>query len=188
MSPWAINRLGKAILQGAIFAYPTDTIWGLGCHPLLTHSVTRILEIKQRPVEKGLILLGSSLDLFEPYIGDDITCEQVALLSKTTGHPVTWLVPASDHCPAWIRGHFPSVAIRITNHPLVGKICAQIRSPIVSTSANRVGSTTVRNVWQAHQQFIEQVDFIVSGFGPGTNCASEIKSLESGHTVRAHRQ
>ncbi|MCH7880607.1 MAG: L-threonylcarbamoyladenylate synthase [Proteobacteria bacterium] len=188
MSPWAIKRLGKAILQGAIIAYPTDTIWGLGCHPQLAHSVSRILDIKQRPVEKGLILLGSSLDLFEPYISDDLTVEQAALLTETTGRPVTWLVPASDHCPTWIRGHFPNVAIRITNHPFVAKICEQILSPIVSTSANRAGGATVRNVRLARRHFIEQVDFIVSGFDLGTRCASEIKSLESGHTIRAQRQ
>lgn len=188
MSPWAIKRLGKAILRGAVIAYSTDTIWGLGCHPLLARSVARILDIKQRPVDKGLILLGSSLDLFEPYISDQLTSEQVALLTEPTDHPVTWLVPTSAHCPAWIRGHSSSVAIRITNHPFVGKICEHIRSPIVSTSANRAGSATVRNVWQAHRHFIAQVDFIVSGFDLGTRCASEIKSLESGHTIRAlHR-
>ncbi|MFV2031332.1 MAG: L-threonylcarbamoyladenylate synthase [Gammaproteobacteria bacterium] len=188
MSPWAIKRLGKAILQGAVIAYPTDTVWGLGCHPLLPHSVARILEIKQRPVEKGLILLASSLDLFEPYISDQLTSAQSMRLSETTDHPVTWLAPASAHCPVWIRGRFQNVAIRITPHPFIRALCAQIQSPIVSTSANRAGSAPVGHAWQARRHFIERVDFIVGGFESGTRRTSEIKSLESGQTLRAQHR
>lgn len=186
MSPWAINRLGKAILRGAVIACPTDTIWSFGCHPLLAQPVARILGIKQRPAEKGLILLGSSLDYFEPYIEDKLTSKQVTLLTGTMSHPVTWLVPASDQCPIWIRGHFPNVAIRITNHPFIREICELIQSPIVSTSANRAGGATLRHVWQARHNFNGQIDYIVSGFDSGTKRASEIKSLESGHIIRAH--
>lgn len=186
MSPWAIERLGKAIQQGAVIAYPTDTIWGLGCHPQLAHSVGRVLNIKQRAVAKGLILLCSNLDYFDSYIGDQLSTEQTRRLTQRTSHPVTWLVPASAHCPVWIRGHSSRVAIRVTTHPFVREICEQIRSPIVSTSANRAGRATVRYAWQARRQFIEQVDFIVSGYDSGTKHASEIKSLESGHTIRAH--
>ena len=185
MSRWTINRLGRAILQGAVIAYPTDTIWGLGCHPLLIHSVARILSIKHRPVEKGLILICSKLAFIEPYISDRLSSEQAARLTPSTNQPVTWLVPASDHCPFWIQGHSSSVAIRVTDHPLIREICEQIRSPIVSTSANKAGSATVRNAWQARHQFIEQVDYIVGGYDSGTKHASEIKSLESGQIIRA---
>ena len=188
MSPWAIKRLGKAIQQGAVIVYPTDTIWGLGCHPLLTHSVGRILNIKQRPVDKGLILLGSRLEFFESYISNQLDAEQIARLQEITEHPVTWLVPAGDQCPDWIRGYSTSVAIRITSHPFIIELCDQIRSPIVSTSANRSGSATVRNAWQAHREFTDQVDYIVSGYNPGTKRASEIKSLEGNKILRSHPQ
>ena len=186
MSPWAIKRLGKAILQGAVIAYPTDTIWGLGCHPQLAHSVGRILDLKQRPIEKGLILICSKLDYFEAFISDRLSTEQTNTLTRKSGHPITWIVPTSAHCPVWIRGHSSSVAIRVTDHPFVKAICEQIQSPIVSTSANRAGRAPVRYAWQARRQFIDRVDYIVGGFDLGTQHASEIKSLESGHTIRAH--
>ncbi len=184
MFPWAIKRLGNAIQQGAVIVYPTDTIWGLGCHPQLAHSVSRILSIKQRPVEKGLILLCSNLDYFAPYISDQLSAEQTNRLTQKTGHPITWLIPASTHCPDWIRGHSSYVAIRVTSHPFVSTICQQIQSPIVSTSANRAGCAPVRNSWQARRKFIDQVDSIVCGYDSGTMRASEIKSLESGQIFR----
>ena len=71
MSPWALNRLGHAVSAGAVIGYPTDTIWGLGCDPLNFASVARILQIKNRNPDKGLILLSSRLEYCSPYIEID---------------------------------------------------------------------------------------------------------------------
>ena len=71
MSPWSLNRFVRAVARDAVFAYPTDTIWGFGCHPLSASGVARILSIKGRSVAKGLILLSSDLDYCRPYIAAD---------------------------------------------------------------------------------------------------------------------
>jgi L-threonylcarbamoyladenylate synthase len=68
MSPWALNRLVHELSNGAVIGYPTDTIWGFGCDPYASESVFRIFQIKQRRVEKGLILLSSKLEYCEPFI------------------------------------------------------------------------------------------------------------------------
>ena len=183
MSPWALNRFANAVSQGAIFGYPTDTIWGFGCHPLIASSVARILQIKNRDPGKGLILLSSRLEYCTDYIGPDR--EQLESVQASTDHPTTWLVPASANCPIWIRGKYPTVAIRITNHPLLELLCDQLETPLVSTSANRSGKATVRNSLQMRKQFGDELDFIVSGFATGSNRPSEIKSLQSGTTFRS---
>lgn len=181
MSPWALNRFIHAASKGAIFGYPTDTIWGFGCHPLIPGSVDRILRMKNRSAEKGLILLSSRLEYCRAYTEADAT--QLQPLLSTTDHPTTWLLPASDFCPLWIRGNFPTVAVRITDHPLVQILCDRLEAPIVSTSANRAGKATVRNPVQMRRQFGDELDFIVTGFDAGGNRVSEIKSLD-GKTSR----
>ncbi len=185
MSPWQINRLGKAVLQGAVFAYPTDTIWGFGCHPLDPVATLRILDIKQRPVNKGLILLTPELQYIEPYIDQDITEESRLSLQHIDDYPTTWLVDAAPGCPCWLRGEFTTIAIRLTDHPFVQQLCRLIRAPLVSTSANRSGRSPVRNPIQAHQQFGQELDFIVQGFKTGSNKASNIKSLTTDKIIRA---
>ena len=185
MSPWSIKRLSKAVENGAIIAYPTDTIWGFGCHPLRASSVIKILNIKQRSVAKGLILLSSRMEYCAPYIDPDLSEEQIDLVQQQNRHPVTWLVPAARSCPVWLRGDFSTVALRITNHPFIEAICSEMHSPIVSTSANRHRRSTIQTALQARQQFGEELDYIVTGFNTGTNRASEIKSLTTGITVRA---
>ena len=185
MSPWSIKRLSKAVENGAIIAYPTDTIWGFGCYPLRASSVIKILNIKQRSVAKGLILLSSRMEYCAPYIDPDLSEEQIDLVQQQNQHPVTWLVPAARNCPVWLRGDFSTVALRITNHPFIEAICSEMHSPIVSTSANRHRRSTIRSALQARRQFGEELDYIVTGFNTGTNRASEIKSLATGNTVRA---
>ena len=184
MSPWQINRLGKAVLQGAVFAYPTDTIWGFGCHPLIPASVSRILDIKHRSMNKGLILLTSNLAFVETYISRDLSNEQISRLQKIESQPTTWLVEASSFCPHWLRGKFTTIAIRLTDQPFVNALCGTIKAPLVSTSANRSGQSPVRNGIQARRQFGNEVDFVVNGFSSGKQKASKIKFLDNGKSVR----
>jgi L-threonylcarbamoyladenylate synthase len=182
MSPWALNRLAHALSAGAVIAYPTDTIWGFGCDPCNGLSVGRILEIKQRAVEKGLILLSSRLEYCEPFI--EIDDEQRKTLQQPREQPTTWLVKASPACPYWIRGDHPTVAIRMTDHPLLRELCPRLQMPLVSTSANRAGRPTARNQLQLRRQFGDELDFIVTGFETGGSRPSAIISLASGTTLR----
>lgn len=182
MSPWALNRFSRAVSRGAVFAYPTDTIWGFGCHPLSWSGVSRILQIKNRPQHKGLILLSSTIEYCRPYL--DISPEAMACIAQPMDSPTTWLVKASKNCPAWLCGNFPTIAIRISHHPFIQQICQQLESPIVSTSANRAGKSTVRNTIQLHRQFSAELDFIVHGFATGGYFQSEIRRLEDGIIIR----
>jgi len=185
MSPWALNRFIHAISSGAVFGYPTDTIWGFGCHPLIADSVSRILQIKKRSLEKGLILLSSKIEYCTAYL--EVEPEQLAPIRSPCSQPTSWLIPASAFCPDWIRGSFPSVAIRITDHPLLQILCDRLQTPIVSTSANRAGRVPVRNSLQLRKQFGDELDFIVNGFAPGSGKPSRIKSLLNGTIVRSNR-
>jgi L-threonylcarbamoyladenylate synthase len=140
------------------------------------------LHIKQRPVDKGLILLSSRLRYCEPFI--DIDDDARETLRQPCEQPTTWLVKASPACPFWIRGSHSSVAIRLTDHPLMRDLCARLHLPLVSTSANRAGRPAARNALQLRREFGDELDFIVTGFDTGGSRPSAIKSLASGTTLR----
>ncbi|MFT7674862.1 MAG: L-threonylcarbamoyladenylate synthase [Gammaproteobacteria bacterium] len=184
MRQYQTNRLAKAILKGAVIAYPTDTVWGLGCHPLDYHSVQRILTIKNRSIENGVILITPDLAFVRPYLSDHLSSLSLKELAIPMTPPTTWLVPAHPDCPAWLRGRHSTLAIRITNHAFIREICEATRSPIVSTSANRSGKTTVRNSIQARKQFGSEVDAIITGYRTGGHRASRIQSLDTGQKLR----
>jgi L-threonylcarbamoyladenylate synthase len=182
MSPWALNHFVHAVSRGAIFGYPTDTVWGLGCHPLIASSVSRILQIKNRSPDKGLILLSSRIEYCSDYLG--VETDELESNRLPGKQPTTWLVTASEFCPPWIHGIYPTVGIRITSHPLIQSICDGLQAPIVSTSANRSGKATARTSFQMRKQFGSELDFIVNGFATGSHQPSEIKSLTSGTILR----
>jgi L-threonylcarbamoyladenylate synthase len=184
MSPWKIRRLALDIQNGAIFAYPTDTIWGLGCHPLYPNSVQRIQKIKQRSSLKGLILLSSDIKLLAPFLASSEinALQQACAKNKTT--PISWICRTSQHCPRYLTGQYDTIAVRITDREPVNSLSRQLQSPLVSTSANISGHSTIRNHFLAHKQFQQRVDFIIEGFHSSGSRASQIRDLHSGQIIR----
>ncbi|MGB1203627.1 MAG: L-threonylcarbamoyladenylate synthase, partial [Alloalcanivorax venustensis] len=81
------------IRAGGVIAYPTETVYGLGCDPFDEDAVRRLLAIKQRPVEKGLILVASDLDQLDGLVHlDDVQRER---LRQAWPAPVTYLLDAT---------------------------------------------------------------------------------------------
>src|SRR5690606_18310794 len=129
-----------ALRSGGVIAYPTEAVWGLGCDPRNEAAVLRLLALKQREVDKGLILVGASEAQLTPYI-DMLAldaAQRAAVLASWPG-PHTWIVPASTQAPAWITGTHTGIAVRVSAHPTVIALCDAFGGALVSTSANRAG-------------------------------------------------
>ena len=62
LNPWQLHCARRTVLAGGVIAYPTEAVWGLGCDPWNQDAVERILELKQRPMEKGMILVAASVE------------------------------------------------------------------------------------------------------------------------------
>lgn len=179
-----VMRAAAAINQGAVVAYPTESVYGLGCDPDAQTAVNKILQIKQRPVEKGLILLASELSQLLPYIDYAALSEQQRqLLVTPQARPTTWLVPISAATPPWICGQFSSVAVRLTAHPVVASLCQLIAKPLVSTSANLSGEPPAQSAEQAAQ--LAGVELVFDGPLGGATQTSQIKDISTGQVIRA---
>ena len=59
-----------ALNNGGVIAYPTEAVYGFGCLPNNTVTIKRLLAIKKRPMEKGLILIGANRQQLSPYVAD----------------------------------------------------------------------------------------------------------------------
>ncbi len=185
MSPWRIQQIANQLNHGAVIAYPTDTIWGLGCHPQYLQSVRRIQRIKRRSLQKALILLSSSVDYLHGYVDEQLLAQYADKLSEPQARPVTWVCKADPQCPGWLTGGLSSIAIRITDMQPIQQLTTAIQAPLVSTSANISGRPNARNGLAVHKLFRQQVDFIIDGFDTGGNQASRIIDLQSGKILRS---
>ena len=178
-----LKSAAEIIQAGGVVAYPTESVYGLGCDPFNEDAVMRLLAIKQRPVDKGLILIGADLDQLAPCV--QLTDAQRQQLAAGWPAPLTWLVPTTEVVPAWVRGNHPKVAIRVPDHPVARELCRLVGHPIISTSANLSGRPSARNRFQVARQLGDRLDFIVSGACDRASKPSTIIDLESGRTLRA---
>lgn len=188
MSDWANNpriaRAARLMQAGGVVAYPTEAVWGLGCDPGNPEAVARLLSLKDRSPAKGLILLAANLDQLAPLLAplDDIQRQR---LKQSWPGPTTWLIPHHGRVPAWISGHYDSVAVRVTDHPLAAGLSRAFGGPIVSTSANPQGKAPARSQLRLLHYFADALDDITPGPLGGRSQPSEIRDLLTGQVCRA---
>jgi L-threonylcarbamoyladenylate synthase len=185
MQPRHIDKAVALLLDGGIIAYPTEGVWGLGCDPFNEAAVLRILELKQRPVEKGLILIAAGVDQVAALLAP-LTPEQRATVLATWPGPTTWLLPdPAQLVPTWIKGKFATVAVRVSAHPGVVRLCRAFGGPLVSTSANPADAPPAVSRLRVQTWFGTRLDYIVPGRLGGQNGPSTIRDLHSAVPVRA---
>lgn len=184
LHPFQLARAARTVRAGGVLAYPTEAVYGLGCDPLDADAVMRILELKQRPADKGLILIAADLQQLLPYIQPPSAALRRKLNATWPG-PVTWLLPARSETPSWLRGNHDTLAVRVTAHPLTAALCRACGTALVSTSANRAGQPPARSALRVRRLFGEEVDLIVHGPLGGATRPSEIRDAHSGRVLRA---
>ncbi len=176
----SIIKAADTLLGGGVIAYPTEGVYGLGCLPDESDAVARVLHIKRRDPDKGLILLASSREQLEDWIDAGAT----PIPDPDPDFPITWIVPAGKIASSLVRGKNTGLAVRLTSHAIAAAICDAVAGPIVSTSANLAGESTVRNQFALRRKFAACVDYIVPGECGPSSGPSEIRDLVSGKILR----
>ncbi len=180
---WPIYQASLILHNAGVIAYPTETVWGLGCNPEQEVALQRLLSLKKRDASKGLILIAADIEQFD-FLLHDLPKPQLAKLKASWPGPTTWLVPHKNRVHPLVHGQFSTVAIRVSNHKMVKDLCRQFAGPIVSTSANVSGQVTVKNAIQAHKFLGPQLDFILSGPLGHSNSPSRIIDVQSARIIR----
>jgi L-threonylcarbamoyladenylate synthase len=114
-----------------------------------------------------------------------LSAEQRSRLSRSWPGPVTWILPDPDGwVPAGVRGRHASVAVRVSDHPVVRALCAAYGGPIVSTSANPSASAPAKTRLKVSTYFGLGVDYIVPGKLGNLDRPTQICDLGSNQFIR----
>jgi L-threonylcarbamoyladenylate synthase len=151
-----IRSISLHLKRGGLIAYPTESCYGLGCDPDNRKAVLRLLKLKQRPQHKGLILIASDYYQVARYLLP-LTSEEQSKLQSDGAKVVTFLMPARQSTPHWLRGEHSTLAIRLTAHPFAKQLCRSTHSALVSTSANRSGQRSVKTYAECQRIFGNKV-------------------------------
>ncbi|MDE6497771.1 MAG: Sua5/YciO/YrdC/YwlC family protein [Muribaculaceae bacterium] len=141
--------------RGGVIAYPTETVWGIGCDATRSDAVRRIFEIKHRAEAKALITLVQNIAMLERWV-DDIPEVGYQLLEAAV-HPLTIVYDSPRGLAPELLAPDGSAGVRVVPLPLFGSW----HKPIVSTSANISGQPAPRRIEELSPEIVDAVDAIV---------------------------
>jgi len=182
MTAWHIRQAVRLLKDGGIVAYPTESVYGLGCDPWNPIAVARLLQLKRRSLAKGLILIAADYEQFAPYLGAGGPALRAKICSRTA-RPTTWLVDA-PLIPAWVRGDHAKAAVRIIRYEPAASLCRAFGGAIVSTSANVSGAAPARTALRVRRRFRDQLDYLVTGDVGSASAPSEIRDAVTDRVYR----
>jgi len=155
-----IKRAAVCIQQGGIVAYPTEGVFGLGCDPENKITLERLINLKQRDSNKGLIIIAACRSQLDPYIAvvDELLEKQLA---ATWPGPITWILSASETSTTLLTGNRDTIATRVTLHKTAANLCHTCGHAIVSTSANLSGQSACKDAQSVADCFGDSIDYLL---------------------------
>jgi tRNA threonylcarbamoyl adenosine modification protein (Sua5/YciO/YrdC/YwlC family) len=132
-----IDRVVKALRDGAVILYPTDTVYAIGCDLNSKSAVQRVRKIKQLSNDKPLTFLCSSLSNISQYA--IVSDHAYKIMRRLVPGPYTFLLPTTKLVPKLVMNPKRlTTGIRVPDHPICQALLESLGNPIISTSAHVV--------------------------------------------------
>ena len=168
--------------RGGIIAYPTESCYGLGCDPRNPRALQRLIRLKGRSTAKGMLLIADHFKRLKPFVRP-LHAADLARMQHSWPGPVTWVVPASNACPPLLTGGRPTIAVRVTAHPVAARLCRSLGMALVSTSANKSGKKPAKTAAECRRIFGARVRVIAGRIGQRRR-PSTLIDLATGNILR----
>mgnify|MGYP000028245476 CR=1 FL=1 len=149
----------RALDEGQVILYPTDTIWGLGGNPFDQAVFERINEIKQRPTDKPFLLLVSNLEQLRYYVAD--LHPRIETLISFYTRPMTVIYPNARNLPDHCLGSNGTIALRVTSDSFCKALIERTGYPLISTSANVSDEPPPSRFGSISSIIFHKVDYVV---------------------------
>ncbi len=166
----------KALKDGKVILYPTDTIWGIGCDATNKNAVERVYKIKKREKGKSMIILLDSKEKIADYVED--VPEYVYDLIDNAKSPLTVIFQNAKNLAKNVVAEDNSIAIRIVKGKYCGELLRRFGKPVVSTSANFSGEPSPLTFSDISPKLIKKVDYAVKIM------RDDIKSVKSSQIIK----
>ncbi len=150
----------ETIWKGGVIVYPADTLWGLGGDATQEQVAQKIIRIKGRPPEKGMVVLVSDYAMLEKYVGP-VPPQAMDLLEKTP-EPLTIVYPSARGLAPGVLGPDGSAALRVVRRGFAHDLIKAARRPLISTSANFSGRPAPRRFDEIDPALLAMTDYVVT--------------------------
>ena len=172
----ALRPAARALVDGRLVAFPTETVYGLGANALDEHAVRRIFEIKQRPPTSPLIV----------HLADRASVGEVAtewpppadrLAEAFWPGPLTLIVPKTASIPDVVTAGLGTVGVRVPAHAVARALIRLANRPVAAPSANRHTGISPTRAEHVVDDLGADVDIVVDGGPTPVGIESTVLSL-----------
>nr|VFJ86995.1 MAG: L-threonylcarbamoyladenylate synthase [Candidatus Kentron sp. LFY] len=180
---WHLRRAASVLRMGGIIAYPTESVFGLGCDPRNGDAVLRLLALKNRDISQGLILVAARFSQLRPFV-ELLNPVRMRNVEASWPGPITWTFPTPSTTPGYLTGRHASLAVRVSAQSQVVALCNCFGGALVSTSANLSRRPAARTALDVRRHFGQLLDYILPGSVGGRRRPSEIRDGLTGGVFR----
>lgn len=176
--PDAICRAAELIQTGKLVAFPTETVYGLGCDAMNAIAVAKVFEAKQRPQFDPLIVHIADRKQLDTLLSSLPRLAE-RLMDTFWPGPLTLVLPKQPTVPDLVTAGLPTVAVRMPNHPVAQALLHETGTPIAAPSANPFGYVSPTTAQHVADGLGHSVDLILDGGACAVGVESTIISLAS---------
>ena len=178
-----LNQSINWLKAGKVLVHPTESIWGLGCDALNESAIDLIFKLKQRPLNKSLILLAESYFTIKEFV-TSLNPDQEKLLNEKWPGPYTFLFTYNKNLPSHLMNETGKIAIRVSNHLPLKNLLKAYKGFMVSTSANFSGQSNINCPNKILETFAnDDIAYYDESLGEQLK-PSQIIDLETGIIIR----
>lgn len=143
-------RNKRKVLLGKILIHPTESCFGLGCHPKNIYALNKILIIKKRSKNKSFLLISDKVQKFFRYVSpSEKNLHHISDWPKHT----SYLFKKNQRNPILLSPKKEKIGCRIPDHKIIIKTLENLNFPITSTSANFSGQISLKLWRQCYRKF-----------------------------------
>ena len=170
-----IDKAVQLLLEGALVALPTETVYGLGANALNAGAVAKVFKAKNRPSFDPLIVHVASIK--QAHEVAELNEAAITLFERFSPGPLTLVLPKRSIVPDLVTSGHPTVAVRIPNHPMTLEVIGKSGLCIAAPSANPFGYTSPTTAMHVEQQLGDKIDAVLDGGPCGVGLESTIVDL-----------
>ena len=177
-----LQEVANIIRQGGIIVFPTETVYGIGTNGLDSKSISKLYHVKQRPLNKPISLLVSSLEMVKA-VTENISDIEYKLMEAFFPGPLTIILKKNKAVPNNLTNNTDTVGIRLPDNIIARKLIEYANVPIATPSANISGKPSGINIQDIIKDFGDKVDYYIDGGPSKLGIGSTIVKIDGNEPI-----
>jgi tRNA threonylcarbamoyl adenosine modification protein (Sua5/YciO/YrdC/YwlC family) len=159
--PAFIEKVVEILKKGGVIAYPTDTVYGIGCDFTNKEAVERIYRIKNLSRHKPLSFICQDLKDISQYA--QVSNAAYKIMKRLLPGPYTFILRGTKQVPRMLITHQRTVGIRVPQNEICLALVRELGSPIISTSASVNQDEVLSDPVEIDKKFGALLDLVIDG-------------------------